>query len=471
VHVIQLLQKCISARKLTYTDKLIIHSDRGTQFTSKEFEDFSQRQGFAHSLNDKPFNNQVSESLNNVIKRFIRLQIEPASSSYKFKPGSNKDPLYKLCKLSKNDIDNYIQFAIDMQNNSASRYNQSLTPYNFDNALFDSTRNKPEVLLANTNDVHNAQIVQTFRDEVTLDYIQTWSQFFKSFADKQNIEFEIAKRERAALYEQNRTLQATVSLQSLQLEKQNSLLQLQSAQIQELIEFQRNQINESNIKSLLKAKKANAIKQMPRDPINPAEFHQMLNSIEKNNLKYARIKVALVLLYITGLRVTNLLVFQVRHLKELIQKHNTTILINKNGGFKKIIIGKEAKKLFNLIQKAILTLTRDKNNEDFLFQNKYNQLMSREQFNKDINSVLQLYAKASGKLLKTHSFRISIITELLQHHTLQEVRHLIGHKDIRTTDVYNRNYMTERECFDALQQLAKRRTNLISKTIKKKKSK
>ena len=62
--VILLLSKCLKARSITEPKQLTIHSDRGFQFTSNEFINFCQEQGFNQSLNEKPLNNQVSESIN-----------------------------------------------------------------------------------------------------------------------------------------------------------------------------------------------------------------------------------------------------------------------------------------------------------------------------------------------------------------------------------------------------------------------
>lgn len=455
--VILLLSKCLKARSITEPKQLTIHSDRGFQFTSNEFINFCQEQGFNQSLNEKPLNNQVSESINGKIKNLLRLKIKPLITNKKFILDKSQDSLQYLIKLKKETILQTIQFAIDEHNNQASTYNQEVSPFNYDNALFDSTREKPKVLAANAKDSTNALVVQNYRNDVTFDYAQAWAHFFDKYPNKQDIQFEIARRERAILYEQNRTLQATIKQQSNQLNEQSSLIKKQSAQIQELIDYQKENIREKALKQQRKAKNAAAKRQIPRDIITPTEFTQILTSIKVNSLKYARIKVALVLLYITGLRVANLLVFQVRHIKELLNKQNTTILINKNGGIKKIVIGKECKKWFKLIQSNTDLLLEGKKEDQFLFTNKHEHIISREQFTRDINKVLKTFAKSSGKQLKSHSFRISLITELLRDNTLQDVKNIIGHQDIRTTDLYNRRFMTERECYNALQHLAKKR--------------
>jgi site-specific recombinase XerD/transposase InsO family protein len=461
-HIISLLNRCIKARNIHEPDKLTIHSDRGFQFTSNEFIDFSKQQGFQQSLNEKPLNNQVSESLNNKVKKLLRLKLEPFKLNKNIKSNKEKDTLTYLNKLKKQTILQTIQFAIDEHNNEASTHNKEITPFNLDNALFDSNRKKPAISAASTKDAVNAEIVEHYRESVVFDYAIDWAQFYNAQDNKQDIQFEIARRERAFLYEQNRTLQATIEKQGNQIERQNYLIEKQSEQLKELLDFQREKLKQITIKEQLKAKKAAAKKQPPRDLITPQEFKLLLNSIKLNSLKYARIKVALVLLYITGLRVANLRSFQVRHLLELLNKQSTTILINKRGGIRKIIIGKQCKQWFKLIQINIETLIENKQEDQNLFTNRQGQIVSREQFNKDINQALKEFSGHSGKILKSHSFRIALITDLLQDNTIQEVRNIIGHQDIRTTDTYNRRFMTERECYNALQSLAKKRTKTLN---------
>jgi site-specific recombinase XerD len=65
--------------------------------------------------------------------------------------------------------------------------------------------------------------------------------------------------------------------------------------------------------------------------------------------------------------------------------------------------------------------------------------------------VLQAAAAQTGKRFYTHSFRVALVTELLQTQPIQNVKHIIGHKDIRTTEIYNINFMGERELRKAMQ--------------------
>lgn len=462
--VIQLIDKCLIARRIAEKKDrkkdLIIHSDRGGQFLNEEFANFALIKGFKHSANEKPTNNQVIENANKQIKEHIRLKIAP-QDVYKFKPGAANDPLRKLMALKKEEILEAIQFAIEAHNNKALDHNNNMSPFEYDNALFDTNLTLPVVISAKNDDSVDAQIIREFRNEVTIEHATNWAQFFSEWKEKNNLQFEQARLERVALYEQNRVLITKI--------------EEQSKQIQELIEFQRKLNDKEALRLQLKEKRAKAKKLPPRDTISSEEFENLIRSLKTIGTKDSRNKVAFTILYLTGLRISNLLIFTVRHLEELIEKKETRILINKNGGVRKILVPSEAKKWFHLIEKEIDNLTWGKNKSDFLFANKDNKPISRPFFTKSLNDALKEFAKDSGKEIKSHSFRAAFITDLLEVSPIQDVQQIIGHGDIRTTQGYNRSYLTSRDAQKAIQTVYKKRyiarqKSRAEKTARKNKS-
>lgn len=441
--VVELLQRCLKARQITEQSQLIIHSDRGRQFVNEHFAFVCKQAGIKQSVNDKPTNNQVIESLNGNIKKLIRLKIDPTIETKQFRPGTFRDPLRKLNTYEATEIDKIITFAIDSHNNSISAYNQKLSPFEFDNALFDSQIERPPISATRNDQSQDALLIQDFRNQVTVDYAQNWALFFADWQKKHDIQFEQAKRERAQLYEQNRMLIAKI--------------EQQSEQIEELLGFQRALAHKEAKWTEFKEKRANAKKATPRDTISPEEFDSLIKGILFDGPKAARVKVALTLLYLTGLRVANLLVFTVRHLKDLTENLATPIQISKKGGVRKIVLGREAKKWFSNIEPEMILLTHNKSQADFLFCNKKGSLISRQRFTEQLNDTLKLFTTQTGKELKTHSFRITLITELLQTFPIQEVQKIIGHRDIKTTEVYNRNFLSERDYYKAVQFVYKKR--------------
>jgi len=372
------------------------------------------------------------------------LKIDPQGAASRYKPGSFADPLRKLSKLDKEKVLQVIQFAIDAHNNANNSFNQTLSPLDYDNALFETEVQTPEIISSKNDNSQNALIVQEYRDLVTMKYAGSWIEFFDDWKQKQETQFEAAKRERALLYEQNRQLISKLDWQSLKIEQ--------------LLELQQRQQEKEDTKALRRAKRAKATKQLPRDAMTPEEFQQIMRSLEGNTLKNARIRVAFTLLYLTGLRSSNLLVLTINNLNELVQKQSTLLTIIKGGGHRKIILGRESKKWFREIETDLALLKYNRETGAFLFCNKKGELISRSKFNAQLNEYLKKVSAIIGKRLFSHSFRVSMVTELLRYNPIQDVKTIIGHRDIRTTEVYNRNFPNERQYYQVIQHVLKERT-------------
>ena len=72
-------------------------------------------------------------------------------------------------------------------------------------------------------------------------------------------------------------------------------------------------------------------------------------------------------------------------------------------------------------------------------------------------AVLLVQQKECYVLLRTHSFRATIITELLETTPIQVVKDIIGHRSIKTTVQYNRNKVTEQQLYKVLNNIDKTR--------------
>ena len=82
-------------------------------------------------------------------------------------------------------------------------------------------------------------------------------------------------------------------------------------------------------KPLRRIKKSSAKKQTLRDTVDLPEFEQIVTLVKERNKAKERTPFALALLYIYGLRVSNLLLFSVSNGKELFEKRNTSIQLIK----------------------------------------------------------------------------------------------------------------------------------------------
>lgn len=57
--------------------------------------------------------------------------------------------------------------------------------------------------------------------------------------------------------------------------------------------------------------------------------------------------------------------------------------------------------------------------------------------------------------IKSHSFRVNMITKLLKVTTVQNVANIIGHSDIRSTMIYNRYALSKNEIQELLDKIDK----------------
>ena len=156
------------------------------------------------------------------------------------------------------------------------------------------------------------------------------------------------------------------------------------------------------------------------------------------------------MLYITGLRVSNLLLFNVRNIKELMEKGETHITLIKNKKKSKlhpITLGEKAKNYLKEFQSNFYSLMLNKNENEpfFTTQNKLHCPIHRVSFDSEINNVLIRASEKFQKHLRTHSFRASIITDYLKSTPIDVVKEVIGHKDIKTTLQYKRGQVSQHE--------------------------
>lgn len=64
--------------------------------------------------------------------------------------------------------------------------------------------------------------------------------------------------------------------------------------------------------------------------------------------------------------------------------------------------------------------------------------IGKDQWIRSINRFMQPAISKFNLILTSHSFRINYITRLLRVVPLQNVKTIVGHKDIRTTERYDR---------------------------------
>lgn len=257
------------------------------------------------------------------------------------------------------------------------------------------------------------------KDAVFYD-IGDWKQFFIQYQKKTNIDMSCIVKRNELLYKRN-----------LELKQKLDFMQTQ-------IEVMRSKDLEKEERLL---KKKNAIPQTIRDSITEKEFKETLQIVKQNHFVASRKKAALLLLYVTGLRVSSLLKIKIKHIEEFLKKGETFLdLINKGKEKHLLMLSDKSRELLKQFADLFYILMKDKNQEQFLFTTivKFDKPINRSSFDSELNQVLTKASHKFNKHIRTHSFRASLISDFLKSTLVDIVKEIVGHKDIKTTLQYKK---------------------------------
>ena len=217
------------------------------------------------------------------------------------------------------------------------------------------------------------------------------------------------------------------------------------------------EILNKKIDKLLPKVKKDRQTQPLRDPVDNNLFPIFManagNSFQRRkDLKRAQIRIAYTILYYCGIRIN-----EIRHLtKEDIQKaisaSQFSLIHHKTKQAHIHVLSKKAvQDLRNLITE--FSIVFDKYNYQYLF-GKVKPMTNKnliKVINRDLKDTLQKYDIPYN--IKSHSFRVNIITNLLKITSVQNTANIIGHTDIRSTMIYNRYALSKNQIQDLLNKM------------------
>jgi integrase len=171
------------------------------------------------------------------------------------------------------------------------------------------------------------------------------------------------------------------------------------------------------------------VKKFYRNAITKEDYLELLPMAP--NLK---IRIILSLLFWFGLRIDETRFITKEDIRKLYTEDYLEILESKTQRVRTLAVPKEAKddfKDFEFLEEGFIASHEGKQ-------------YSRPHFNSKINSILKEYqVKKNGKrLLRSHSFRIGAVTDLLEFQNPENVRQFIGHSSINTTLRYSRYHIS-----------------------------
>ena len=183
-------------------------------------------------------------------------------------------------------------------------------------------------------------------------------------------------------------------------------------------------------------------KKIETDPITLKLLDFTLRSIPKQNFVSTRKRCAFLIMFTTGLRVSELLQFTVQKMWELINTTRTQLLRRHRQEEYILEICQHSQHLLKEHREDFNILTKYKQDNDFFFttQKTLHKPINRCSFDDELNTVLEKTSASFDRKqkLKTHSFRIKMIQDLLSVGELETVKNTVGHTDIKSTYIYKK---------------------------------
>jgi len=220
-----------------------------------------------------------------------------------------------------------------------------------------------------------------------------------------------------------------------------------------------NQIKqEHQEKEIRKQARANRKRLPKREPMTAEIYKKLLQATEGPAYIDVRLRIAICLLTITGIRINELLPLKVYQLQTLVEEGWIAIDRSKRGPANhKAFLTKEGKKLVKERQKDFQFIFLMKEPDSYVFTNESNhsKILTRETITKAVNLVTRTVSEEiiSKPNITSHSFRIGYITQLWKDSKdIEFVKQTIGHRNLDTTSAYV-NQLSDQERQNRIDQL------------------
>jgi site-specific recombinase XerD len=193
-----------------------------------------------------------------------------------------------------------------------------------------------------------------------------------------------------------------------------------------------------SIKLNRKCEKKPLRKAITYDDLCTIIYSKKLKSCSK--ITHCRFVAASVILFFTGMRVSEVALLTIDDVKTLSQQQFALVKRPKTNDYHKYFVSKKASEEFNNpIFLSCLTCI-------FKNQKILKGFATTKAFSRSLNKYLKIYLKPQlNKPISSHSFRIGYLTSLLSQNqiSVQDASKLIGHKHIETTLLYYRFFVSE----------------------------
>ena len=191
-----------------------------------------------------------------------------------------------------------------------------------------------------------------------------------------------------------------------------------------------------------------------RDPVDTNLFPIFFTNagsetIRQKDLKQAQLRVAYTLLYYTGLRINEIRKVTQKQILDAITSSQFNAIHHKTKQAHIHVLSKNGVKRLKELSLEY-TIIFSKYNYKYLFgkSKPMHQKALTRFINNDLKNTCQVFDIPYN--IKSHSFRINMISNLLKTTTVQHAAQIIGHSDINSTMSYQRYALSKREIQDLL---------------------
>jgi integrase/recombinase XerD len=448
--IVKVLEQAILKRfRIPGEEKLIIHTDRGTQFSSKTYNNFRIKfqEYFIASMarQNTPTDNPVAERF---MRTFKDHKIYDTTIEEKLSNSLAVDPNFVSYRANLNE---YVKSLNSKPNNKSK-----IAPQHHDNNVTTASMLMREPSQSKARSDH-------FGKDIRSDHIES----YKAESNKVvGILAELAARKSELVnntpfdnFETNLALQLIDS----RLNEIYSVIQNNSEitkeyvlQAMEPVEASLLQLH-NKIDTLLPKYKPNREVLPLRDPVDTNLFPLFFTNagsqaIRQKDLKQAQIRVAYTLLYHTGLRVNEIRQITEENIKNAIATSQITVIHHKTKQSHIHVLSKTAvTKLKQLKNEYAVIFTKYQFKYLFGKQEPTHEKSLIRLINQDLKNTCE--ANQIPYNIKSHSFRINMISNLLKRTSVQHAAQIIGHNDIRSTMSYQRYALSKEEIQRLLEEI------------------
>ena len=460
--IVKCLKKAINKRFIVVPKiKVIIHNDRGTQFSSKTYNNFiEQFKEFIEpsmSRENTPTDNAVAERFMRTFKehRINGKTIEQSTQEAILSGSKSYRSIVELYTESLNQKPNKKSFIKSPDRHDKDVRTASMLmaepiyPKAFSEHFGDDKRRIEIDKYKSENFKVNSILEQLAAKKAEI--VERTP--FDNFDD--NLALKLIDQGLMELYE---------LIQSNPLVIRNyveNAIEPINENIQEFHEefLSEMEVLNKKINMLLPKAKKEQQTQPLRDPVDFHLFPIFLanagnSSQRKKDLRRAQLRITYTILYHCGLRIN-----EIRHLnQENLIKAIDAAQFN-------LIHHKTKEAHIHVLSKAAIQDLRDLRVEFYIVfkKYKYEYLYGKKKpitdknlikiVNKDLKQICKQFSIPFN--IRSHSFRVNLITNLLKITSVQKTASIIGHADIRSTMSYNRYALTKTEIQDLLDQINK----------------